>query len=651
LSSYEIFGSVFLMMTKKNTTLPVNLWILIKRFLAIFLLFSGLTGIFLILLYYAEIRTNRIVIEDVESHSVDLQMRTITSDFNSIVSDLMFLSEQNDLQRMLESDEPEHRKALAREYLKFCERKGLYDQIRFLDETGMEAVRVNFNNGNPSIVPEEELQSKAKRYYFGDAFILGRGEVFVSPFDLNIEHGAIEQPLKPMIRFCTPVFDSHGQKRGIVVLNYLGARLIQKFKEISVNAHGTIMLLNSKGFWLIGENPEDEWGFMYEDKELHSRTFGNTFPKAWQRISKTESGQSYEANGLFTVVTVYPLEMNPSYYWKIVSYVSSELLNAHPHKLLSELLLLYAVLIVLIGAGSWILARAQIYRKQAEEELKKHRDHLEELVKERTTELTTANGQLRREIIERKRAEEELQQAKEAAEAANQAKSIFLANMSHELRTPLNAIINYSEMLIEDAQEQEQEDSIPDLQRIHVAGKHLLSIISEILDLSEIETGKMKLHLETFDVLHLIDNMVSTIQPLVEKNGNTLEIHCADSFGTIHADLAKVRQILFNLLSNACKFTEQGAITLNVTRETADGANWLTFSVTDTGIGISPEQMGKLFQAFTQVDSSMTRKFDGTGLGLAISKRFCRMMGGDISVKSELGIGTTFTIRLPVNVG
>jgi signal transduction histidine kinase/CheY-like chemotaxis protein/Skp family chaperone for outer membrane proteins len=253
-------------------------------------------------------------------------------------------------------------------------------------------------------------------------------------------------------------------------------------------------------------------------------------------------------------------------------------------------------------------------------------------------------------ITTHKRAEEALLKAKDAAEAANRAKSQFLANMSHELRTPLNAIIGYSEMLQEQALDSGQDESIPDLQKIHSAGRHLQSLIDHILDLSKIEAGKLELFLETFDVGDVVRDVLTTIGPLVERNGNTLQAQY-DDLGVIRADMTRLRQILFNLLSNACKFTERGSVRLDAFRQLTGGTEWIHFRVSDTGIGMTPEQSSRLFQEFTQVDASTTRKYGGTGLGLAISKRFSEMMGGEISVESVLGAGSTFSVCFPVGLG
>ncbi|MCH8893749.1 MAG: GAF domain-containing protein [Chloroflexi bacterium] len=245
---------------------------------------------------------------------------------------------------------------------------------------------------------------------------------------------------------------------------------------------------------------------------------------------------------------------------------------------------------------------------------------------------------------------EETQHAREDAEEANRTKSQFLANMSHELRTPLNAIIGYSEMLQEEAADLENEEFEEDLERINGAGKHLLGLINDVLDISKIEAGAMDIYLETFPVEPMIHDVATTMKTLVEKNSNTLEIDCPDSVGSIHADTTKIRQCLFNLLSNASKFTEQGTISLTVSRYTEDGQEWINFAVGDTGIGMTEEQMGRLFEAFAQAEASTRRNYGGTGLGLAITRHFCEMMGGTVLVESEAGKGSTFTMRLPAVV-
>lgn len=268
-----------------------------------------------------------------------------------------------------------------------------------------------------------------------------------------------------------------------------------------------------------------------------------------------------------------------------------------------------------------------------------------------------------RDISQHKRVEETLQKAKEAAEAASLAKSQFLTNISHELRTPLNAIIGYNGLLIEEAEDTGQVEFVPDLQKISKAATHLLQIINDLLDLTKFEANEMELYPENFEVSALVETVVARAKPLVQSNGNTLEVYCPDNLGSMYADPVRVRQILINLLANAAKFTEQGTITLTVEGEIAEGRGaeergsggellpsaptQIIFCVKDTGIGMPPAQVQHLFQAFTQADLSTTRKYGGVGLGLALSQRLCQMMGGEITVQSEPGQGSTFTVCLP----
>lgn len=310
-----------------------------------------------------------------------------------------------------------------------------------------------------------------------------------------------------------------------------------------------------------------------------------------------------------------------------------------------------------------------VERKRVEQELQRYHEHLEDQVQRRTAELVTMNEQLQQEVAERTKAELELQDAKEAAESANRSKSQFLANMSHELRTPLNAIIGYSEMLYEETKEDGDETMANDLEKICSAGRHLLGLINDILDISKIEAGHMALYLESFELSLVIEQVVHTVQPLIQKNTNEFNVVYSDNLGMMHADAMKLRQVLLNVLSNAAKFTNKGTITLTVKLHNGEelagtiqsdedsplataraGNTYVIFQVTDTGIGMTEEQMDTVFDAFSQADASTTRKYGGTGLGLAISRHFCRMMGGDIMVESVINHGSTFTVVLPAHV-
>jgi signal transduction histidine kinase/DNA-binding response OmpR family regulator len=297
--------------------------------------------------------------------------------------------------------------------------------------------------------------------------------------------------------------------------------------------------------------------------------------------------------------------------------------------------------------------------QEAEHSLMQTNKALEETIQERVDDVQRVTDRLADEVRERKLMESLLahnvkiaDEARERAEEANRTKSEFLANMSHELRTPLNAIIGYSEILEEDAIDQGQDSLVNDIKKIRNAGKHLLSLINDVLDLAKIESGKVDLYIESFDVNKLVKDVVDTLQPTCEKNNNKMVVNCPDNVGLMRSDFTKVRQSLFNLLSNASKFTHNGEVKLTVEQQvvkakTGESQKFLHFIVQDSGIGMKPEHCKKLFQAFSQADSSTTRKYGGTGLGLAITQNFINMLGGEVAVESAYGVGSTFILKLP----
>ena len=430
------------MNTEVSRQPKIGLGLIVKYFLFIFLPAAALLGGFIMAICYNAISHQREIVESNEIHHLKMLPELIAVDFKSIISDLIILSEDNLLKMLLENGEAVYKNALTEKFLIYSRAKRYYDKIRFFNETGREIIRIDFNEGTPVIIPENQLQQKESRHYFRETFRLESGQIFVSPFDLKVEQGKVEFPFKPIIRFSTPVFDNQNRKRGIIILNYLGAEIIDELERTIPLSRGELMLLNPEGFWLRSPRAKEEWGFMFEDRK--NQKFGNIFLQAWRRISGAESGQFYNKHGLFTFNTVYPLLeaqkliadialvdfsaplRGKGYYWKLVSHVSPKVLNANLRPIVNRFLFIFATMVIMLAAGTWLLSFLIAKRKLAEEKLRKTLDELEIRVQERTAELSKSNEALQNTIAAHVQTQKRLQRVNRALKTLSDCNQILV---------------------------------------------------------------------------------------------------------------------------------------------------------------------------------------------------------------------------------
>jgi two-component system, sensor histidine kinase and response regulator len=561
--------------------------------------------------FLSSVRSEELGVLEEERRSARQLQGVISEELEVAIGDLNLIVE------MLE--QPEHWQAgqliegslqsIQEYFFSLATHRRSYDQVRVLDSKGMETVRVNWKDGQASRVPPDQLQNKFSRYYFIDTYKLDGSDVFVSPFDLNVERGEVEKPLKPMLRLGRPVIDPSGQKRGIVLINYLGGHMLEKLASFSESEGFYPLLINEEGYFLKGLTREDEWGFMLAGRG--EKTFAQLFPEAWVQLQSAEEGQFRTERGLFTTkgvgITLPDGEWARS--WRLALFIPTQQLVAGAAQLARIMLTLLALLALVFSIGSWKYAGVQIARRESERNL----------------------------VLAKKR-----------AEAASVAKSSFLANMSHEIRTPMNGVIGMTELLQSTKLTPEQARFA---ETIRISGDALLMLINDILDFSKIEAGKLDLENIDFDLRALIEEVTQLLAPKAEERGiefcGFLDLNVPQK---VIGDPGRLRQILLNLIGNALKFTDPGGeVTVRLSlNQDADGRLSIRGEVRDNGIGISEKGQAKLFESFTQEDASTTRRYGGTGLGLAICKHLTRLMEGEIGVDSTVGVGTTFwfTIEL-----
>jgi len=704
----------------------------LKLFLTTLVIVAALLAVTLAVYVQIAEALRRDRVEGTTQSVSDLHRTTLETTFSTYRSDLLLLANLPTVSALVNDWGSQQAWAMVGQaFQAAAQEKTDYVQIRLIDSQGVEQVRVDSPGPTNNLLPRAEGRWRGDQPYFVPTMSQDRGGVYFSPIELDQEDRPTDAPGQAIFRLSTPVFDSAGQRVGLVLLNVDGTKLLAPLNN---QTHPTRVtwLLDQDGHWLAGAPRNKLWGAQLS----HGASLAGEQPDIWREIiagggvgrywddetlyvydvvghyADMQADGRATADASWQLVTrsiptaVLPVQGPAA--WTLVISLTGLLLwacwswagfgvlrrqAAEARRLLQQLLdNANSAICVKDRDGRFLLANrhfeslfnlapgsaigqetetvlpSELAASAREAERLAQQSDIaissEEVIQRpdgNLVYLTTrfplhdekgavyAVGGIATDITALKRAEQLLVAEKDRAEQANLAKSAFLANMSHELRTPLNAVIGYSEMLLEEMEDSQLAEFAPDVRRIHGAGKHLLSLINDVLDLSKIEAGRMQLSVEALDFEALVADVVSTAEGLMKKNRNRLEVKIQPgTIDFIRNDATKLRQVILNLLGNAAKFTSDGVVTLQAERPV--GTDELRVSIADTGIGMERSVIDKLFQDFSQADSSASRRFEGTGLGLAICRRFIEMMGGLIWVESEPGKGSTFSFSLPLSV-
>jgi signal transduction histidine kinase len=543
-----------------------------------------LTGLVVFALYYQDRANEENLHEQAGKYLVDLHADIITRELEAVESDLLYLAGQAALRHYL-AGAPGGQEELQEEYLLFCRQRAVYDQIRYIDADGRERVRVNFNTHRPTVVPENELQPKADRYYFVEAMRLGCGEVFVSPFDLNVEHGQIERPLKPTIRFATPVFDRQNVKRGVLVLNYLGAALLAKLAEVSSTFAGTAPLLNRDGWYLRGPTPDHEWGFMFD----HGHTFASDFPDAWQEIKSEEKGQIRNAGGLFTFRVLAPRHVADDPVagdsgLVIVAHTSPALLEQRSSQLLRRLLLLYAVVVLVLLPLTWYLSYVRTLQRTHERQIEASEARLRTL----SSQLITTQEEERRGI-------------------------------SRDLHDELGQVVTSVTLDLQRAGQAADPGKKDEL--IGRAAQGAARLLDRIHEISARVRPSM------LDDLGLKDAVQSLLSDYEANTGVVPRVALNFEHDAVPAGVSEnVYRILQEALTNVSRHARAAEvfIALHVAPER------ITLNVRDTGLGFDPAALA------------------GERLGMLGMRERAELLGGTFALKASPGKGTEIEVVIPL---
>lgn len=682
-----------------------------------------------------------------EQNIVDVRIADIDNEISHVINDLKILSTSTTLQRYFNEDQKkEAYENLVSDFFSFTKNRKLYDQVRYIDTTGQEIIRINYNNANPVIVANQALQNKAKRYYFTDAIKLNKNNIYISPFDLNIEDGVIETPYKPMIRLAIPVYNEMGIKQGLIVLNYFGGIILKNklnFKNEVID--NKLMLLNSESYWLKGPTTEHEWAFMFGDKK--NLNFQNKYSVEWETISEEFSGQFETENGLFTFKTIYPVKeklqtstgspyanqpsekqfSSSEYYWKVVSYIPHETLYQQQHKNNLLAIIVFICIAIISFLTAWKIAHYKNmqklssfaleesekkygllfsnilqpiwlvnkngkivqFNKTAYEVLEYTKEEFENLtipeidtsddineVKNKIAKLfefqnltfeteqktksgkiinVVANSTLLKidftdiilvsfhDITELRNAEKRLIEKKNALEKSNSTKDTFISILAHDLRSPFSSLKGFSEMLLLDFKNFDKDEIKKMIGYIHTSAKETYNLLDNLLEWSRSQRDSIPFNPYKTSLYPII-NETCLLSDFSAKEKNTKIIINVAKDIEADFDTEMMKTVIRNIINNAVKFTENGAITISAIND----ENNVTIEISDTGTGMTQETIDSLFVIGKTQSKTGTKGEKGTGFGLLLCKEFIDKHNGTIKVQSTKGEGSLFTIQIPI---